>query len=77
MFIDGEQQPVGPGHTIYIAPHARQCIKNTGSDDLVFLCIVDPAWKIEDEEVLELKNRDATPEAVIRLFKPHLNHRVP
>ncbi len=53
MFIDGEQQPVGPGHTIYIPPHARQCIKNTGSDDLVFLCIVDPAWRIEDEEVLE------------------------
>lgn len=51
MFINDEQQEVHPGDTIYIPPHARQCIKNNGNIDLVFLCIVDPAWRAEDEEV--------------------------
>jgi mannose-6-phosphate isomerase-like protein (cupin superfamily) len=52
MRIDGEEAEVGPGHTIYIPPHSVQSIRNTGPTDLVFLCIVDPAWRAEDEEVL-------------------------
>ena len=52
MQIDGERQEVGPGDCIYIAPSAVQHIENTGGGDLVFLCIVDPAWRKEDEEVL-------------------------
>lgn len=52
MHIDGESRPVTPGCTIYIPPHAIQCITNTGTNDLVFLCIVDPAWRKEDEEVV-------------------------
>jgi len=51
MHIDGKQAPVRPGDTVYIPPKAKQQIKNTGSTDLVFLCIVDPAWKNEDEVV--------------------------
>jgi len=51
MFIDGEEQDVFPGQAIYIPPHARQYITNTGETDLVFLCIVDPAWRADDEEV--------------------------
>ncbi len=53
MFIDGEARPVRPGSTVYIPPHAAQCIRNSGSTDLVFLCIVDPAWRSEDEEVID------------------------
>jgi mannose-6-phosphate isomerase-like protein (cupin superfamily) len=52
MHIDEETAPVGPGQAIYIPPHALQCIHNTGSADLRFLCIVDPAWRQKDEEVL-------------------------
>jgi len=52
MTIDGERAEVGPGHTIYIPPHSVQSIRNTGEADLKFLCIVDPAWRAEDEEVL-------------------------
>ncbi len=52
MHIDGDSSEVGPGQAVYIPPHAVQCITNTGESDLEFLCIVDPAWRQEDEEVL-------------------------
>ena len=52
MSIDGESQAVGPGQAIYIPPHSNQYIQNTGSSELTFLCIVDPAWREEDEEIL-------------------------
>lgn len=51
MHIDDEQAPVQAGQTVYIPPGARQWIENTGSTDLAFLCIVDPAWQPADEEV--------------------------
>ena len=53
MRIDGERAKVVPGDAVYIPPGATQQITNTGRDDLVFICIVDPAWRAEDEEVLE------------------------
>ncbi len=56
MRVDGEREPVRPGDTVYIPPHGRQQITNTGSTDLLFLCIVDPAWRKEDEEVLGSEN---------------------
>lgn len=52
MYIDDEKAEVSAGYAIYIPPDSKQYIKNTGSSDLKFLCIVDPAWKIEDEEVM-------------------------
>lgn len=51
MHIDEETEKVYPGQVVYIPPHSKQQVKNTGEKDLVFLCIVDPAWKPEDEEV--------------------------
>ncbi len=53
MHIDEESFNVGPQSTIYIPPGARQYIENTGSSDLEFLCIVDPAWRQENEEIFE------------------------
>jgi len=53
MCIDGESEPIEPGSTVYIPPGAVQSIENTGDDELVFLCIVDPAWQPQDEEVIE------------------------
>ena len=52
MFIDGESEEVHGNQVIYIPPNSTQYIKNTGKCDLKFLCIVDPPWKKEDEEVL-------------------------
>jgi mannose-6-phosphate isomerase-like protein (cupin superfamily) len=52
MFIEGEKAKVYPGQTIYIPPGAVQYIQNSGSVDLKFLCIVDPAWSVEDEVIL-------------------------
>ena len=53
MHINQESFKVGPDCTIYIPPDAVQYIENTGSSVLEFLCIVDPAWRPEDEEVLD------------------------
>ena len=52
MYIDNESKQVYAGQTIYIPPNAKQRIKNTGKTDLKFLCIVDPAWKKEDEGIV-------------------------
>jgi mannose-6-phosphate isomerase-like protein (cupin superfamily) len=51
MHINEETAEVHPHQAIYIPPHAKQFIENTGEKNLEFLCIVDPAWKKEDEEV--------------------------
>ncbi|MDY6965395.1 MAG: cupin domain-containing protein [Halobacteriota archaeon] len=53
MYIDDEVKEVRPGQAIYIPPNSIQKIKNIGKYTLVFLCIVDPAWKAEDEEVIK------------------------
>ena len=52
MHIEKETKKVNSGYAIYIPPNSSQYIENTGKDDLKFLCIVDPAWKKEDEIVL-------------------------
>jgi mannose-6-phosphate isomerase-like protein (cupin superfamily) len=52
MRIDGESAAVGAGCAIYIPPGSVQCISNTSKSDLVFLCIVDPAWRAADEEIV-------------------------
>ena len=51
--IDGESVEVLPGQAVYVPPEARQRIRNTGEDELGFICIVDPAWRLEDEEILD------------------------
>jgi len=52
MFINNESKPISKDATIYIPPNAIQHIENTGKTNLKFICIVDPAWRVEDEEVL-------------------------
>ena len=53
MYIDNQKEKVFAGQAIYIPPNSVQKMKNTGKNDLVFLCIVDPAWRAEDEELVE------------------------
>lgn len=47
-----EVAKVHAGQASVIPPHAKQYIRNIGTTDLKFLCIVDPAWKPEDETIL-------------------------
>lgn len=51
MHIGEETAHVYPGNAIYIPPDTRQFIQNSGRTDLSFICIVDPAWREEDEFV--------------------------
>jgi mannose-6-phosphate isomerase-like protein (cupin superfamily) len=53
MHIDEEVQLVTVGDAIYIPPMARQYIHNCGQEPLIFLCIVDPAWRGEDEIIFK------------------------
>lgn len=52
MHIDAETALVSAGDAIDIPPDAIQWIENNGAAEIVFLCIVDPAWRREDEEIL-------------------------
>ncbi|MEK6964734.1 MAG: cupin domain-containing protein [Thermoproteota archaeon] len=53
IHIDKVSQIVSKDDAVYIPPLSIQFIENTGTSDLKFLCIVDPAWKKEDETMLE------------------------
>ncbi len=53
MHIDLESALVESGDAIEIPPGSVQWIENIGETELSFLCIVDPAWRVEDEDVLE------------------------
>ena len=52
-----ETADVSAGQAVYIPPRAVQFIENTGSGHLVFLCLVDPAWRPEDETVVRRAKR--------------------
>ncbi len=51
MHIDNESSEIKKDQAVYIPPGAVQYVENKGEGELVFLCIVDPAWKPENEEV--------------------------
>jgi mannose-6-phosphate isomerase-like protein (cupin superfamily) len=53
MHVDNESAVVEAGDTVEIPPGSIQWITNTGDNDLAFLCLVDPAWTEDDEEILE------------------------
>lgn len=55
MEVGGRKSVVTAGQAIYVPPGETQRITNNGIGELIFLCIVDPAWRPEDEEVLEEK----------------------
>jgi mannose-6-phosphate isomerase-like protein (cupin superfamily) len=51
IHVGVESCEVGKDQAIYVPPLVRQYIKNIGSTPLEFLCIVDPAWRKEDEVI--------------------------
>ncbi len=52
MHIGAEAEEVTTGDAVYIPPGSVQWLENTGRDEIEFVCIVDPAWRPEDEEIL-------------------------
>jgi len=50
MSVDGECSRVKAGQAVFIPPGSWQNIRNTGEEELRFLCIVYPMWHEEDEE---------------------------
>ena len=49
MHIGEEQKQVKQNEVIFVPPMSKQFLENNGDVDLVVLCIVDPAWRQEDE----------------------------
>jgi mannose-6-phosphate isomerase-like protein (cupin superfamily) len=52
MHVDDRAAEVSAGTLVFVRPGALQWTENTGDVDLVFYCIVDPAWRAEDESVV-------------------------
>ena len=53
MALEGERQEVGPGDAIAIPPGMKHQIRNTGAEELVFLCCCVPAYENEDTVMCE------------------------
>ncbi len=51
--INDETHMLEKDDSAYVPPNSKQFIKNTGTGDLIFLCIVEPAWEADDEILLE------------------------
>ena len=49
LHVNDESSDIKENQAAYIPPFSKQYIENVGNVDLQFLCIVDPAWKQEDE----------------------------
>jgi mannose-6-phosphate isomerase-like protein (cupin superfamily) len=48
MTLGEATRPVGPGDAIAIPPGQRHTIRNTGADELVFLCTCAPGYEHTD-----------------------------
>ena len=49
MHVGEQQKQVKQNDVIFIPPMSKQFLENNGDIQLVALCIVDPAWKQENE----------------------------
>ena len=52
MRLGEEETDVGPGDTVYIPPGTVHQTWNTGTEDLVILCICVPPYEHEDTELV-------------------------
>lgn len=54
LFTVGEETvKIASGSVVYVPPGGVQSVENIGSGSLEFICLVDPPWKLEEEEVFE------------------------
>jgi len=49
IHIDAQSTPIQKGDTIYVPNESLQFVENSGESDLIFICIVEPAWTPESE----------------------------
>ena len=52
LYINNKPENVKVEDTVFVMLGSKQHIKNIGSENLKFLCMVDPAWKKDDETIL-------------------------
>lgn len=55
MHIGTRSAMVHTGQIVLVPKGRSQYIRNTGSGDLVFLCIVSPKWQAADQELVKPK----------------------
>ena len=53
LMINEDSHNLEKDDSVYVPPNSKQFIENLGSNNLRFLCIVEPAWKADDETILE------------------------
>jgi mannose-6-phosphate isomerase-like protein (cupin superfamily) len=53
MHVGEGASVVRPGTAVAVPAGAVQWVENTGEGSMEFLCIVDPAWQEQGEEILE------------------------
>jgi len=53
LYVNDESHNLEKDDSVYVPPNSKQFIENVGTDDLKFLCIVEPAWNADDEMLLE------------------------
>ena len=53
LYVNDESHNLEKDDSAYVPPNSKQFIANVGTNDLKFLCIVEPAWKADDEVLLE------------------------
>ena len=51
IFLGEETYDVEKGDTVFVPPKINQYVKNTGEEDLAFICIVSPPWSEDTEEI--------------------------
>ena len=51
--VDEDTYHLEKDDSVYVPSNSKQFIENTGEGNFRFLCIVEPAWKTEDELLLE------------------------
>ena len=52
LYIDDEPINIEKHQSIFVPPFSLQCLENTENEELKVLCIVDPAWKKDDEVLI-------------------------
>lgn len=53
IYIEDLPVDLRPGQMVYIPANATQSTRNTGSTNLTLFAINEPAWSVENEEILE------------------------
>lgn len=53
IHLEEEEYNVKKDDAVFVKPNTAQFIENVGVQDLIFLCVVDPAWQQEDEQIIE------------------------